>query len=65
VRTSRTPDVARVKVTGQAQQLIPLLGRLRVVQVAKSPRERFRPEVDGFADRQASSDAAAEVGADG
>jgi hypothetical protein len=33
--------------------------------VAKSPRERFRPEVDGFADRQASSDAAAEVGADG
>ena len=43
VRASRTADTARVQVTGQAQQLIPLFVRLHVVQVAESPRERFRP----------------------
>ena len=48
VRVSRTADVARVQVTGRAQQLVPFLARLRVVQVAESPRERFRPEARGF-----------------
>jgi Flp pilus assembly protein TadG len=43
VRASRTADSARVEVTGQAQQLIPFFVRLHIVQVAESPRERFRP----------------------
>jgi Flp pilus assembly protein TadG len=43
VRASRTADTARVEVTGQAQQLVPLFVRLHVVQAVESPRERFRP----------------------
>jgi Flp pilus assembly protein TadG len=42
VQASRTADAARVEVTGQARQLIPLFVRLHVVQVAETPRERFR-----------------------
>jgi Flp pilus assembly protein TadG len=52
VRASRTAEVARVEVTGQAQQLVPLLARLRVIQVVESPRERFRPEAGGSPARQ-------------
>jgi hypothetical protein len=48
VRASRSADVARVEVVGQAQQLVPFFARLRVVQVVESPRERFRPDAGGF-----------------
>jgi len=46
VRASRTADAARVEVSGHAQQLVPFFARLRVVQVAESPRERFRGDTE-------------------
>lgn len=57
VRASRTADVATVQVSGQAQQLVPFLAHLRVVQVAESPRERFRPDTRGFANSEEFSNA--------
>ncbi len=47
VHASRTADTARVEVTGTPQQLIPLFADLRVVQIAQSPRERFRAATEG------------------
>jgi TadE-like protein len=61
VRASRTADVARVEVTGRAQQLVPFWSRVRVVQVAESPRERFRPASVGFVNFERSSAANSKV----
>jgi len=47
VQASRTAEIARVQVSGRAQQLVPLFARLRVIQVVQSPRERFRSDAGG------------------